>query len=55
MSSGRGAVEANEPDELICGRRASRAGVIAAGPTDDDIDRLINQVRTLTRASNDVK
>ncbi len=30
-----------EPDELIPGRRASRARVIAAGLTDDDIDRLI--------------
>jgi hypothetical protein len=30
-----------EPEELIPGRRASRARVIAAGLTDDDIDRLI--------------
>jgi len=29
-----------EPDELIPGRRASRARVIAAGLTDDDIDHL---------------
>jgi hypothetical protein len=29
------------PDELIPGRRAARARVIAAGLTDDDIDRLI--------------
>jgi hypothetical protein len=34
-----------EPDELIPGRRASRARVIAAGPTDDDIDRLIKQAQ----------
>jgi hypothetical protein len=27
-----------EPDELIAGRRASRARVIAAGLTDDDIE-----------------
>jgi hypothetical protein len=32
-----------EPDELIPGRRASRARVIAAGLTDDDIDRLIKR------------
>ena len=35
-----------EPDELIPGRRACRARVIAAGLTDDDIDRLINEART---------
>ncbi len=34
-----------EPDELIPGRRASRARVIAAGLTDDDIDRLIRQAQ----------
>jgi len=34
-----------EPDELISGRRASRARVIAAGLTDDDIDRLIKQAQ----------
>ena len=34
-----------EPDELIPGRCASRARVIAAGLTDDDIDRLINEAR----------
>jgi hypothetical protein len=34
-----------EPDELIPGRRASRARVVAAGLTDDDIDRLIKQCR----------
>ncbi len=34
-----------EPDELIPGRRASRARVIAAGLTDDDLDRLIKQAR----------
>jgi hypothetical protein len=34
-----------EPDELIPGRRASRARVTAAGLTDDDIDRLIKQAQ----------
>jgi hypothetical protein len=34
-----------EPNELIPGRRASRARVIAAGLTDDDIDRLIRQAQ----------
>jgi hypothetical protein len=34
-----------EPDELIPGRRASRARVIAAGLGDDDIDRLIKQAQ----------
>jgi len=34
-----------EPDELIPGRRASRARVIAAGLTDDDIDRLIKRAQ----------
>jgi hypothetical protein len=34
-----------EPDELIPGRRASRARVIAAGLTDDDIHRLIKQAQ----------
>jgi hypothetical protein len=34
-----------EPDELIPGRRASRARVIAAGLTDDDIDLLIKQAQ----------
>ena len=34
-----------EPDELIPGRRACRAAVIAAGLTDDDIDRLIEEAR----------
>jgi hypothetical protein len=34
-----------EPVELIPGRRASRARVIAAGLTDDDIDRLIKQAQ----------
>ena len=34
-----------EADELIPGRRASRAKVIAAGLTDDDIDRMIKQVQ----------
>jgi hypothetical protein len=35
-----------EPDELIPGRREARARVIAAGLTDDDIDRLIDEART---------
>jgi hypothetical protein len=34
-----------EPDELIPGRREARARVGAAGLTDDDIDRLINEAR----------
>jgi hypothetical protein len=35
-----------EPEqELIPGRRQSRALVIAAGLTDDDIDRLIKQAQ----------
>ena len=34
-----------EPDELIPGRRASRARVVAASLTDDDIDRLIKQAQ----------
>jgi hypothetical protein len=33
------------PDELIPGRRASRARVIAAGLSDDDIYRLIKQAQ----------
>jgi hypothetical protein len=32
-------------EELIPGRRASRARVVAAGLTDDDIDRLIKQAQ----------
>ena len=35
-----------QPDELIPGRRACRARVIAAGLTDEDIDRLIDEART---------
>jgi hypothetical protein len=34
-----------EPDTLIPSRRASRARVIAAGLTDDDIDRMIKQAQ----------
>jgi hypothetical protein len=34
-----------EPDELIRGRRASRARVIAAALTDDDIDWLIKRAQ----------
>jgi hypothetical protein len=32
-------------DELIPGRREARARVIAAGLTDDDIDRMIEEAR----------
>ena len=35
-----------EPDELIPGRRASRARIIASGLTDDDIDRMIKQAQS---------
>jgi len=35
-----------EPDEAIPGRREARARVIAAGLTDEDIDRLIEEART---------
>lgn len=35
-----------EPDELIPGRREARLRVIAAGLSDDDIDRLIDAART---------
>jgi hypothetical protein len=35
-----------QPDELISGRREARLRVIAAGLTDDDIDRLIDEART---------
>jgi hypothetical protein len=35
-----------EPEtEIFPGRRASRARVVAAGLTDDDIDRLIKQAQ----------
>jgi hypothetical protein len=34
-----------EPDEMIPGRREARARVIAAGLSDDDIDRLIKQAQ----------
>ena len=35
-----------EPDaEIFPGRRASRARVVAAGLTDDEIDRLIKQAQ----------
>jgi len=35
-----------EPEnEIFFGRRASRARVVAAGLTDDDIDRLIKQAQ----------
>jgi hypothetical protein len=35
-----------EPVELIPGRREARARVVAAGLTNDDIDRLIEEART---------
>ncbi len=35
-----------QPSELIPGRREARLRVIAAGLTDDDIDRLIDEART---------
>jgi hypothetical protein len=35
-----------EHDELIPGRREARARVVAAGLTDADIDRLIDEART---------
>jgi hypothetical protein len=36
-----------EPEqEVIPGRRESRARVVAAGLTDDDVDRLIKQAQT---------
>jgi hypothetical protein len=34
-----------EPDELIPGRREARARVVAAGLTDEDIDRQIDEAR----------
>jgi hypothetical protein len=34
-----------EPDELIPGRRKARTWVLAAGLTDDDIDRMIKEAR----------
>lgn len=34
------------PDEAIPGRREARARVIAAGLTDEDIDRLIDEARS---------
>jgi len=35
-----------DADELIPGRRAARARVVAAGLSDEDIDRLIDEART---------
>jgi hypothetical protein len=34
-----------EPAEIIPGRREARARVIAAGLTDDDIDRMLKQAQ----------
>lgn len=45
MSSGNEAVETVDTAELIPGQCASRARVIAAGVTDDDIDGLIKQAQ----------
>jgi hypothetical protein len=45
MSSEREAIETKEPDALIPGRGASQARVVAAGLTNDDIDRRIKQAR----------
>jgi hypothetical protein len=45
MASDSEAIETIEPDQLIPGRRVSRARVIAAGVTDDDLDRLIKQAQ----------
>lgn len=39
-----------QPDEMIPGRREARARVIAAGLTDDDIDRLIKQAQAEAQA-----
>ena len=35
-----------DPDELTPGRPEARARVVAAGLTDEDIDRLIDEART---------
>ena len=35
-----------EPDQLIPGRREARVRVVAAGLTDEDIDRLIDEAGT---------
>jgi hypothetical protein len=35
-----------EPDELIPGRREARSRVVAAGLSDEDIDRLTDEART---------
>jgi hypothetical protein len=45
MSSGSEEVETIEPDQLILGRRVSRARVIAAGLSYDDIDGLIKEAQ----------
>jgi hypothetical protein len=45
MASEGEAFETTEPAELIPGRRVSRARVVAAGLTSDDIDRLIKQAQ----------
>jgi hypothetical protein len=34
-----------QPDELIPGRREARLRVIAAGLSDDDLDKMIKQVQ----------
>ncbi len=42
-----------EPDELIPGRREAHARVVAAGLTDEDTDRLIDEARTEAHRSSD--
>ena len=42
-----------QPDELIPGRRAARLRVIAAGLTDEDIDRLIKQAQREVEPSSE--
>jgi hypothetical protein len=39
-----------EPDELIPGRREARARVVAAGLSDDEIDRLTKQAQAEAQA-----
>ena len=45
-SDERVTVTIDPENELIPGRRESRARVVAAGLTDDDIDRLIKQAQS---------
>jgi hypothetical protein len=41
-----------QPDELIPGRREARLRVIAAGLSDEDIDRLIKQAQVEAEVLN---